>query len=404
MSQTNPNVIVVQAGPRHGYGLPIAFENADLLEAFYTDLCAGKGLGRLSGFPMPGRLGNAFQRWQNRQLPETVKRKTRTLDIATIPFEIEQYFKKSVVERRAATKELHAKQAERMIKFGFGQATHLVHQFGHGGDFIKRGKERGLTVLTDMIIAPSTGRIEQEEADAYPDWGDRPAPIPGLVDDADLELFRATSHYICPSRFVAKDLIENFDVEEASIRIVPYGINEQWLSVSNEPIPGRVLFVGSAERRKGIHFLAKASNILADRRPDVTMVVAGGVEDGVKHHPEAQTLNFLGRVPRSEIAQEFQRADIFILPSLAEGSATVIYEAMAVGLPIITTESSGSYVEHEHTGLIVPERDPDAIVEAVERLMEDRELRDHLAANAKAKATEFTWENFGKKWVNLILD
>jgi len=57
-----------------------------------------------------------------------------------------------------------------------------------------------------------------------------------------------------------------------------------------------------------------------------------------------RSLSFLGRVPRDRIHEEFQTADLFVLPTLAEGSAEVTYEALAAGLPVITTKSAGSVV------------------------------------------------------------
>ena len=83
------------------------------------------------------------------------------------------------------------------------------------------------------------------------------------------------------------------------------------------------------------------------------------------------------------MADEMARADIFCLPSLAEGSATSIFEAMANGLPVVTTLSSGSVVADGVEGFIVAERDGAAIADAVERIVGDRVLRDRMSQESR---------------------
>ena len=86
--------------------------------------------------------------------------------------------------------------------------------------------------------------------------------------------------------------------------------------------------------------------------------VAGNVSDEVRNHPMMRHLNFLGRVPREEMREEFLKADVFVLPTLAEGCASVVHEAVMAGCPVITTRASGTMVEDGRGGVIVPERDP----------------------------------------------
>ncbi len=102
-------------------------------------------------------------------------------------------------------------------------------------------------------------------------------------------------------------------------------------------------------------------------------------------------------MPRTEVKEEFRKADIFILPSLFEGSAEVTYEALATGLPVITTAATGSVVRDGVEGFIIPERDPHALAERIRQLVEDRPLRDRMAAAAKARARDFTWKQYGAR-------
>jgi glycosyltransferase involved in cell wall biosynthesis len=115
-----------------------------------------------------------------------------------------------------------------------------------------------------------------------------------------------------------------------------------------------------------------------------------------------RSVELRGIVPRAAIAEEYRWADVFLLPSLCEGSATVVYEALASGLPVITTYSTGSVVRDGIEGLIVPERDPQAIVEAVRYLAGNEEARTTMAANARLRAAEYTVEQYGIRLLDVL--
>jgi len=97
------------------------------------------------------------------------------------------------------------------------------------------------------------------------------------------------------------------------------------------------------------------------------------------------------------MSDAFRTADIFALPSLAEGSAGVTYEALGCGLPVVTTFEAGSVVRDGIEGKIVPARDALALADALEGLVQNRELRDSMAINARARAAEFSWEHYSKR-------
>lgn len=100
--------------------------------------------------------------------------------------------------------------------------------------------------------------------------------------------------------------------------------------------------------------------------------------------------------------REFAGADVFVLPSLAEGSAEVTYEALACGVPVITTKAAGSVVRDGIEGRIVPERDPDAVAAAILEIVEDREKRNRMAFAARERARHYTWDRYGERLVTAL--
>ena len=163
-----------------------------------------------------------------------------------------------------------------------------------------------------------------------------------------------------------------------------------------------MLFAGTANLRKGIHYLGMAAErlIAAGHRYDFR--VAGNVNARIAAQPACRHLRFLGRVPRNGVHLEFAAADVLALPSLAEGSAGVTYEALAAGVPVVTTRASGSVVRDGIEGRIVPERDPVALADAIAEIIEDRDKRAQMSLAARQRARNYTWERYGERLVGAL--
>src|SRR5262249_12845552 len=108
-------------------------------------------------------------------------------------------------------------------------------------------------------------------------------------------------------------------------------------------------------------------------------------------------VQFTGPIPRLEIIGQYAWADVFLLPSICEGSATVTYEALAAGLPVITTANTGSRVRAGTDGLGVPMRDVDAIVTSLQLLNDDRGRLSEMSGNAKLRAQDFNLAGYGRR-------
>jgi glycosyltransferase involved in cell wall biosynthesis len=181
---------------------------------------------------------------------------------------------------------------------------------------------------------------------------------------------------LAPSEYVADCLIEH-GVPDERILLVPYGVDAERFAplVRREDNLFRVLFVGSSAIRKGLPYLLKAWAELD--LPDSELVVAGGTDLGDRRGLNGRC-RFLGQVPSAGVADWYSQSDVFVLPSLAEGSALVTYEAMAAGLPVVTTPNAGSVLEDGVHGFLVPPRDVAALRERIRELYEDPGRRREL--------------------------
>ena len=163
----------------------------------------------------------------------------------------------------------------------------------------------------------------------------------------------------------------------------------------------RLLFAGTWLPRKGVTELARAFDSLVERGLDLELQVigAGVAPDDVRRTFSARSasrVSVLGGGDDARMAAALAAADLFVLPSLFEGTPLTLIEAMWSGLPIVTTRTAGmqDVVQHDETGLLVPPADPAALTEAVARLAGDQSLRRTLGTAAhRVASTRYTWEN-----------
>ncbi len=164
---------------------------------------------------------------------------------------------------------------------------------------------------------------------------------------------------------------------------------------SREP---RLLYHGRVDARKGVLDLLDAFALLNGR--PARLQVSGIGPDSQAAASRARMLGLSGRVAFSGYAdydaapEVYRRADLFVSPTYAEGFSNTVLEAMATGLPIVSTRAVGvvDCLRHEENALLVPPGDPQALAGAVNRLLDDADLRRRLAGQALEEARNlYAW-------------
>ena len=156
------------------------------------------------------------------------------------------------------------------------------------------------------------------------------------------------------------------------------------------------LFVGRLAAVKGVPVLFDAIVAMADRHPDLTLRLVGdgpdrpALEAEIARHGLTDRVVFLGYRSQAEVADELAQADVFVLPSFAEGVPVVLMEAMAAQVPVLTTRIAGipELVEDKVSGLVVPPGDVAAFTDALEVLLSDPDKRAQFGAAGRAKVVE----------------
>jgi len=179
----------------------------------------------------------------------------------------------------------------------------------------------------------------------------------------------------------------------------------------------RLLTVSRIDPRKGLRTLPAAVAALVARGHDVTIDIVGatigqiGEEEQAAIVASAQQLGvadrvtLTGAIPLDRLMQSYRDYDVFVLPTRpGEGIPRVLMEAMAAGLPVITTNVSGigSLVEHERNGILIEESHADAIVAAVSRVIQDAALRQRLIAGGSQTARTHTLEHQASEMLRVV--
>ncbi len=395
-----PRVLVAQIGARMHYAVPRILQEAGALEQFFTDICATGGWADAVAALPPGITPPTLRRLAMRRPAAVPSAKITSFPLFGLSFGFRRTRARNASE--AAQIYLDGGQAfcRRVLRRGFGRAS-MVYAFdGAALELLREARRAGLTTVLEQTIASVElqDRLMLEQANRFPDWGARAIDrktVAALCAHERAE-WEAADLIVCGSEFVRQSIAESGGPAERCV-VVPYGVDDRFVLPARDPRQGplRVLSVGEVGLRKGSPHVMEAARRLAGRAefrmagpcPLPSHVVAGAPAN----------LQILGPVPRGDIRHHYAWADVFLLPSICEGSATAVYEALAAGLPVVCTPNTGSVVEDGVQGFIIPAGDPDAIVAALETLADNPARRRDMAERAAQRFRDYDVDAYGRR-------
>ncbi|MBI4757648.1 MAG: glycosyltransferase, partial [Chloroflexi bacterium] len=212
-----------------------------------------------------------------------------------------------------------------------------------------------------------------------------------LVKELARAVFRRAKAATVVSRALQGFLSLKLGLPASGIQVLPMPVRLDLFETQATPptdasaprAPGRILAIGRLVKRKGLNYLIEACSILKDRGQAVELTILGEGPEASSLMSLAQRLRlgervrFVPFVPQEALGPFYRDCDVFVLPSITvdhrerEGLGLVLLEAMACGRPVIGTASGGivDVVVDGQTGLIVPERDSQALAAAIARLL-----------------------------------
>ena len=236
-----------------------------------------------------------------------------------------------------------------------------------------------------------------------PGWRTRLTYPPSALWPGDIALRRA-DHVFCLNDEDRNALVQDFGRAPQTITRIMPGADEVYARAAEArdySQATRLLFAATWRKNKGVEDLVPAFVALAERHPRLVLTVVGSgipAPTVLSRFPEHIRARIVCDTPADDhaMAAAFAQADLFLLPSLFEGTPLTLMQAMMSGLPIVTTSTCGmkDVIDDEKTGLLVPIRSPYAVVAAVERLLSAPSLRQELGTAARRAAVQqYTWDN-----------
>ena len=401
--------IVAQIGARRHYAIPVMLDRAGMLERLYTDFCAEDPCMRMLGALLPETLRpGAMKKVLARKVTGVPRKKIRCFPLFTLRRMFARRGDRSPADSYRQWLQANRQFNQLVIRAGFGEADTVYVFNGAGLEILEHAKALGLRTIVDQTDAPVAFEesLLSQEREKWPAWEHGTVDTTAWAPMAEREQaeWELAHTIVCGSSYV-RDGIDAVAGPISRCGVVPYGFDNSAITVRKKSVSTeislRVLFVGTLCLRKGIQYLWQAARLLHGRRFDIRAVGPTRLTDYAMQQLR-KSIELMGSVPRPTVQRQYAWADVLVLPSISEGSANVCYEALAHGVPVITTYNAGSVVRDGIEGFIVPICDAPSIAEALSKLASDHALLKNMSEAAVARAAAFRWEQYSRRLLSAI--
>lgn len=297
--------------------------------------------------------------------------------------------------------------AKRVVRFVIKeQVDALIVYDGICSKYLKQLKQKAPQIITimDVTIAarPYMKEIFEKDMEQFNHqafFTEEPYLWKGNYFKEIYTDFEYTDYFLVASEFVRKSL-HFCKIPDKKILKVPYGVDVTNFSYNQKQEhfgPLKLLFVGNLSYRKGLHHLLKIISLYD--KDTLLLRLAGGYNPNgefYKSFSANENIEFLGFVTRDKITETFQESDLFVLPSLAEGFALVILEALATGTPVLCSSNTGGNdaINNYENGLVFEASNFNLFQESIEWVLLNRDKLPLMSQKAREKSMKYTWDKY----------
>lgn len=285
----------------------------------------------------------------------------------------------------------------------FGYESSSLHTFRRAGGL---GIPRVL--YQPIACAEKAVALLDEEKRLYPELGEtlRYNWFPPDELERRREERRLADAVICASEFTRQSLIE-VGVEPGKIFVEPYGVDQEMFTPSADKFTNfSVIWASSYTQTKGIGYLLEA--LAREPVPGIELVLAGYPygPDAVAMYEDRVRVRRIGHVSRAELSKVMARSHVHVFPTLVEGFGRNLIEAMASGLPVITTPNCAGpdLIEDGVSGFIIPIRDVDAICEKLAWVHDHPKEAMEMGERARRRVAPLTKADYRRRFSERLND
>jgi len=274
---------------------------------------------------------------------------------------------------------------------------------GYADDSMKKAKKLGVTIVvergsTHPLYAHSI--LENEFKKNNLAYG---LAYKNLLD-FDLNTIEQADYVFVPSSFVKRTFVK-YGVPEHKILVNHYGVDLlEFKQIEKEDNIFRVIFCGNLSIQKGSHYLLQSIFELNLKYFEFWHI--GGISNEMKpfiKKYKSDKIIYKGVYPQNELYKLYSQGNVFCIPSLQEGMAMVQLQAMACGLPLISSTNTGGddlITKDGEEGFVIPIRSANAIKCKIQYLYDNQDICKEMGQKAKKRVSDgFTWDDYGDRYV-----
>lgn len=401
-------VLVAQLGARRHYAIPRILDQAGLLSKFVTDIHAESRLVRAARWCVPQKLQpGGLKRLSGRLISGVNPRRVSDFSWFGISRILKSRTARTTAQQYAAWIRDNREFGNSVCRRGFGDADTVYVFNGAGLEIMRLARQQGLKCILEQTAADQSydEQLLQRERELWPEWEtDSVQPEDWrLLSEREQQERQLADLVICGSDYV-KESIRIVGERNDHCRVVPYGFTTDSPPIERSPKNAKinVLFAGTLCLRKGIPYLLEAASDESVRRFMNFRFVGPSLVSATAMERIQSVVEWLGPVPRRDMRSQYAWADVFVLPTISEGSANVCYEALNAGLPVVTTTNAGSVVRDSVDGFVVPIRDSEMLRHRLIQLACDASLRHSMSEAAIERSREYTWSRYAERLLSVV--
>jgi glycosyltransferase involved in cell wall biosynthesis len=233
-----------------------------------------------------------------------------------------------------------------------------------------------------------------------------------ILDNETNDQYKIADYVVVPSTFVMRSLISN-GVAKEKIFVNPYGVDVETFCPSSERSLGskfRIMFCGLFSIQKGSHILLQIASYFEKKNNDIEFIHVGGIDAELRElltNSSLSNFKHYDPVQQEELPKFYNSSDVFILPSIQDGFAMVVLQAMACGLPVICSQNSCGHdiIDHGIDGFVVDPVDLQSYINYINLLYDNKLFLSKIKLLARNKViANFTWQMYAKRYSDFLDD
>ncbi len=395
-------VLIAHPGTQYSHQLVKQLEKQGLLYRFYTGIAIAE---------------HSFFYRMLRFLPDALHKKISNRVIESVPNH--KVKNALVIEWRALWELQKGKDSEavfyernKQFQEQIPDAAILASDVVIGFDtsswiLIERCKQLKRPFILDVSIAhpAEKAKVYTQIATQYPGWSFAIKHKSNALISLEQQELEQANAIVVASSFTKQTLIKQ-GISDQAISVNPYGVNASLFFPSIKAASTKInfVFVGLVDARKGVPLLLDVWKQI--NKDEATLTLIGPVSSSIKTmietaHPDVEVK---GKIPFAELNATLSRYDVLVFPSYFEGFGLVVPEAMACGLPVITTTATcgADIIDNGFNGLVIDVGSVTALFNAMQSIINRRYNLSEMSKRAREKAMQLSWDAYGERWKKIL--